>query len=347
MERTGVQREYVLLEERDENYRRSIEKAAGFVKIEDKGQSTEIVCRIQGVRSGSNLTYGLYLIHGKDTNAGPLKVGDIHITGERGEATCRFAENGIKQGIEDFQAFAVIVEETDDEGGIRAACPLAGFKKGVHDAEGKISRLLEQLKGDSSVSESPEVKNGMEPESREGVPEYGFNGAAEHGVSENAENMGYSCDQCARYQVMTEDTEQTKSCDEGIDVIENLKGSFSKYFQEYEPFERRNDLYKWWKAASLAHLNNILYANNIRTVLLHSPIVMMSHYKYRYVIVGIYRSRKQNEYIVCGIPSTYGVDRRPFGELSRWIPVRYKRPTPGDFGYWVVYIDPRTGEFVS
>lgn len=363
MERTEFQREYVILEERDGNYRGSGDKATGFIKVEGNGQTGKITCKVQGLKSGDGLAYGLYLIRSGDTDINPLKIGGVCVTGEKGEAVCRLDEIGIGQIIGDFDGFAVIAEERDAGDGTKAVCPLAGFKKGVRDGENKVLRLLEKLNegccdmgiSDSTKEPCPQTedevteddKSGTGAETKDEPAEKEIPGIMEYHAPEHEVGMGYSCDQCMGFQDMAEKARQTMSQGNDTGIVDRLKSGFSMYFPEYEPFERKNVRYKWWKVANLVYLSNILYVNNVRTSLLYSPIVMMSHYKYRYIIIGIYRSRKQNEYIVCGIPSTYGADRRPFGELSRWIPVRYKRPTAGDFGYWVVYIDPKTGEFVN
>lgn len=133
----------------------------------------------------------------------------------------------------------------------------------------------------------------------------------------------------------------------GVD-LKKLESSFNQYFEKFDPFQNKRRDYKWWKIGSPVHLNNILYQHNIRTPLLFNPAVMMSHLKYRHMIAGIYKDEaKKIGLIVCGIPAVYDSDTRPFGDMCRWVQPEVGRPRYGAFGYWLVYIDPETGKFLS
>lgn len=130
--------------------------------------------------------------------------------------------------------------------------------------------------------------------------------------------------------------------------IEKLKISLDKNFERYDPFRTRRRDYSWWKLNSPVQLNNVLYQCNIKTPLLFNPSVMMAHFKYRHLIVGIYTDRmRRREYIVCGIPGVYRVDERPFGDMCRWVQLEGSRPRYGAFGYWLVYIDPKSGKILA
>ncbi|HEX3028542.1 MAG TPA: hypothetical protein VHT34_04405 [Clostridia bacterium] len=96
--------------------------------------------------------------------------------------------------------------------------------------------------------------------------------------------------------------EQTINENEGCN-IDKLKESLGRYFKEYDPFGSRRRDYKWWKVSSPVYLNNILYQCNARTPLLFNPKVMMAHFKYRHLIIGVYSDRlRRRECIVCGVP---------------------------------------------
>ncbi len=144
----------------------------------------------------------------------------------------------------------------------------------------------------------------------------------------------------------TEHKESTeRKTDSGLKKLEN---SFNRYFEKFDPFRNKRSDYMWWKIASPVHLNNVLYQHNISTPLLFNPAVMMSHFKYRHLIAGIYRDEvRKLSFIVCGIPAVYDLDTRPFGNMCRWAQVDAGRPRYGAFGYWLVYIDPKTGKFLK
>jgi hypothetical protein len=127
-----------------------------------------------------------------------------------------------------------------------------------------------------------------------------------------------------------------------------LRLIFNKYFEPSDPFKIRRQDYRWWKVGSPVQLNNILYQNNIKTPLLFNPQLMMAHFKYRHILIGIYSNRRQRrEYLVCGVPAIYNVDEKPFGEYCRWAQLESSKPRHGAFGYWLVYIDMKNGNFLG
>ena len=124
-----------------------------------------------------------------------------------------------------------------------------------------------------------------------------------------------------------------------------LKQELDNSFEEYNPFRTRNRNFRWWKINSPGFLNNILFRNNIKTYLLFNPKVMLAHYKYRYIILGIKNNRQPGrEKLICGIPGVYSIDDNPFNSVGSWVQMEGFRPKYGAFGYWIVMLDPRTGK---
>lgn len=129
--------------------------------------------------------------------------------------------------------------------------------------------------------------------------------------------------------------------------IERLRYELDASFEQSDPFRSRRSDYTWWKVTNPVNLNNILYQNNVRSPLLFNPAVMMAHYKYRHLIIGIFTHRNGQKYVVCGVPGMHLVDRKPFGELSKWVQAEGNRSRYGSFGYWLVYINPDDGKILN
>ena len=130
--------------------------------------------------------------------------------------------------------------------------------------------------------------------------------------------------------------------------ISQLREEIDRCFEEADPFHSKRSDYLWWKVTNPVNLNNILYQCNIRSPLLFNPAVMMAHYKYRHLIIGIFLHKaRQKQYVVCGVPGMHMVDRKPFGEMNRWVQAEGNRPRYGAFGYWLVYIDPDNGKILN
>ncbi|MCX7842974.1 MAG: hypothetical protein N2489_07865 [Clostridia bacterium] len=129
--------------------------------------------------------------------------------------------------------------------------------------------------------------------------------------------------------------------------LERLAAELDRYFEIYDPFSIRRRDYKWWKANSPVHLNNVLYQCNIKTPVMFNPKILSAHFKYRHLIFGIYSDKiRRKDYLVFGVPGVYSIDDRPFGEMCRWAQVEGSRPRYGAFGYWLIYIDPDNGRIV-
>lgn len=134
-------------------------------------------------------------------------------------------------------------------------------------------------------------------------------------------------------------------------IEENLKElveHFDRTFRKIKPFRAERKDYKWWQILNPADLNNIFYKFNIKIPVLFNPLVMMAHFKYKHMIVGLYEDQKEKlQYVVCGIPGLYWVDEKPYGEMCRWAQVEGDKPRYGAFGYWLIYINPATGRILS
>lgn len=120
-----------------------------------------------------------------------------------------------------------------------------------------------------------------------------------------------------------------------------------KEFKRCDPFNSRRRDYKWWSINSPVNLVNILEECRVNVPGFFSPSVVMAYFKYRYIVAGVYVSRRKGRiFFVCGIPGTYNVDESPFGDMCRWVQVERKSRENGAFGYWVTYVDPYTGELL-
>ncbi|HOJ79789.1 MAG TPA: hypothetical protein PK767_05505 [Clostridiales bacterium] len=126
--------------------------------------------------------------------------------------------------------------------------------------------------------------------------------------------------------------------------IDSLEYDLDLNFEVCDPFRSRRSDYKWWKVTNPVNLNNILYQNNIRSPLMFNPAVMLAHYRYKHLIIGIFRHKNGRKYVVCGVPGKYAEDMKPFGEMNTWVQAQGTRPRYGAFGYWLVYIDPSDGK---
>ncbi len=150
------------------------------------------------------------------------------------------------------------------------------------------------------------------------------------------------CEACRMHQ------EQEQRAASPTGDVSRLKEELDRYFEQSDPFHSKRSDYLWWRVNNPVNLNNLLYQCNIRSPLLFNPVVMMAHYKYKHLIIGIFQHRaEQKQYVVCGVPGMHMVDTKPFGGMSRWVQTGGNRPRYGAFGYWLVYINPNDGKILN
>jgi len=130
------------------------------------------------------------------------------------------------------------------------------------------------------------------------------------------------------------------------DIIKLIR-LLDREFKRCDPFNSRRRDYRWWSINSPVNLVNVLEESGINVPNFFSPSVIMAYFKYRYLIAGVYISRRGKVFFVCGIPGTYNIDESPFGDMCRWVQAERKSKRYGAFGYWVTYIDPYTGELLK
>lgn len=128
--------------------------------------------------------------------------------------------------------------------------------------------------------------------------------------------------------------------------LKRLERDLDNNFEVSDPFHSGRSDYKWWRVTNPVNLNNILYQNNIRSPLMFNPVVMLAHYKYKHLIIGIFHHKNGKKYVVCGVPGRHMTDTKPFGEMNKWVQTQGTRPRYGAFGYWLVYIDPDNGKIL-
>lgn len=125
-----------------------------------------------------------------------------------------------------------------------------------------------------------------------------------------------------------------------------LERKLKDNFEAFEPFSNPRHDYSWYRVNDLARLSNLLFACNMRIPLFANPKILVGLFKYRHLLAGFYRSERNNmKYFVLGVPSRDDSEGQPFENISRWVEVQNQ--DYGDMsGYWLVYINLQSGDFV-
>jgi len=129
-----------------------------------------------------------------------------------------------------------------------------------------------------------------------------------------------------------------------------------KYYNEAEPFEKNIQKCKWWKIDCsqqtlyrnflpfYGYISNMYYYyNNMNNMTGCSDLI----YKYQHYIFGIVESKPDEAaYYIYGIPGRYILSEQPYEGMTGfvyWHPLENRTPQRGDYGYWLLYVDAKTG----
>jgi hypothetical protein len=216
-------------------------------------------------------------------------------------------------------------------------------KEAVQDAKETEPEIAEEKPLQSNLDKPESSDNNFLVKNPDGA----FEGAGNTGIVEknNALNReGSIINPCTNCQIHNlNNNEKTVQ----VDLVK-LRERFDMSFEVFNPFRSSRKSYMWWKVNNPTNLNNILFSFGLKNPLLFSPRVLMAYYKYRHLAVGIYdEPTGGKKYIVCGIPGVCGIDDRPFAAACKWIQIEGTKPRYGAFGYWLVYMDIKTGKLIG
>ncbi len=131
-----------------------------------------------------------------------------------------------------------------------------------------------------------------------------------------------------------------------------------KYYPKVEPFEKNIEGCNWWKISCnhqtlyrqfmpfygyMNHMRGYPYANYMASC---SDLI----YKYQHYIFGIQKD-EQGEIVhyLYGVPGRFLLSEQPDQGMTGfvyWHPMEDKTAERGDYGYWILHIDSKTGNVV-
>lgn len=348
-------REYFILENL---YNAATHKndAAGYIKIEIKNNNARLFSVIQNLKKENKDSDAvLYVIKNKSIFHF-ARIGRYEYKNNNFEIAALFDSRNIlesKLNYNEVSMFVVVEENSKGEICSRKNCLIA-LREQKTEVNNVIEKLIAQQKSSKisqNIENSNNINNNEIRKHNEQKQIYKEDMKTEQfqqkvpGIKQTVVN--YS----AKSEIpQTEENEHPDflSVSEVAWDIDRLIDCCNKFFEKTEPFGVSRKDYSWWKVNSTVNLNNILFQCNIKTPILFNPLVMVAHYKYKHLIVGVYCDKaRKKEFLVFGIPGYYNVDERPFGEMCLWVGTNTLKLQENNFGYWLVYIEPKSGKFVS
>lgn len=333
MERPGYFRKYIILEQIDTGF--GMERSPeGFARLEGSREGIALALQVKYLKEGE-LPFNVILIYDKGDDIGVFRVGTLQFISRIG-AFRRFLDYNTVKSLElKPENINYILIAAEHENGINI--PLAGFcRKSVHWDEAVRQRLLRKER-------TKEARDELKPVKDENVKEEKLKEdkvKEEKKERQNAEEI---------LQIKTSHRSNEEPAERGSAKVDyaKLENKLKESFDQMEPFSNPRHDYVWYRVNDIAKLSNILLSCNLTIPLFANPKILVGLFKYRHLLAGFYRSDINSmNYFVLGVPAKDDADSKPFENICRWVPVQNSEF--GDMtGYWLVYINLKTGEFVS
>ncbi len=113
--------------------------------------------------------------------------------------------------------------------------------------------------------------------------------------------------------------------------------------EKVSPFGTGLPYHQWWKFYPGYFQNMMLFSQGNQNSGSDGP-AFRGHQ-----LIGLQYAQGAVKYLVHGIPGRFCLRDQPYGGSTGyvyWHPLPGQQYKPGDYGYWLIYIDPATGEVV-
>lgn len=335
MEQSGYYRKYIILQELDKGYgvQRSPE---GFARLDGNRDGLTISVQIRYLREGTE-PYTVILVFRKDGETGILRAGNLEFVSRAGFLRRKLDYEAIQaMGMLPEHIQYVIIASEHQE---KLSIPLSGNCNKSYPWDESIRvRLMKKEAKQPKSSESEKSPAAEQAPAGDLFPE--IVQAAGQRTPEPQKTIPGNVNN--PHDLVEESPNNPESIVDDVRLERKLRDTF----EVIEPFSNPRQDYAWYRVNDLARLSNLLFACNMRIPLFANPRILVGLFKYRHLLAGFYRSdRNGMKYFVLGVPSKDDSEGKPFENISRWVPsqnVEYGDMT----GYWLVYINLKSGEFV-
>jgi len=270
---------------------------------------------------------------------------DIIEENEEAEEIEDYKEN---QGIEEIQEEEVVDnDEIEELGNIDDNEEIEGMES--------IEEPLDNVEAED-IEENEDVEN-----TEEALEEAGKE-SLEENTTNATDNISNNYKELKKNTMNNQEQYQGKSTNyykKYYDMVHKYIKDMLKYSEEIEPFENNLNNCRWWKMSYsqqnmyrgflpfFGYILNIYYYNPYIFYMNNCDNLMD---KYGHYIFGICNDdNKMPKYYIYGVPGRYLYKEQPFRGMTGfvyWHPIEDKEPRRGDYGYWLLHIDAKTGNVV-
>ena len=316
----------------------------GYVKIDMRGNKGSITVNVENLSDGK--TAGeVYLFKNKDEK---IKIGPIN--SKRGRLQRSIVLNGKDEPIENYNICGVVVNEK-----ILMYTPVF-----MPPQVSQLNILLKDIETEEIVAVVEELNEEVKEKITEVVDEkiIQCEDKLEDDMQEHVElqfdenNQEYETDIYATQE--NEEPEIVEQCGRTFNnEYERKLFTLLKEFETVKPLAQDIKSLSWWKVIyddNSIYKGFLPYFNQIITT--YYPYPMSNHIttcqtllqKHGYYLFGIYEEKGKIAKYVYGVPGKFTRDQQPYRGVTGFKNWSYKNSDmPGDYGYWLAFIDADTG----
>ena len=311
----------------------------GYIKIDMRGNRGAITVNVENI-GDSKTASEVYLFKNKEEK---IKIGPIN--NKRGRLQRNILLNGKDESIENYNICGVVFNDK-----ILMYTPVfmplqVNQQSLLLDENIDIEKeILEDVKNKTIQCED-DLDDNMQ--------------------DELVQNKGFPSIQYEKDN--THDNDLYNNQDENVNTDENIEQCSRKYRNEYErklfallnefeivkPLQYDIKNLNWWKVIydeNSIYKGFLPYFNQIITTYYPYPLssrvttcqILMK--KHGYYLFGVYEENGNISKYVYGIPGRFTRDEQPYRGVTGFKNWSYKsNDIPGDYGYWIAFIDANTG----
>ena len=326
----------------------------GYVKLDMRGNRGSITVNVENLNDGK-VNGEVFLFKNKEEK---IKIGPINT--KRGRLQRSIVLNGKEESIENYNICGVVVNEK-----ILMYTPVF-----MPAQVTQLNFLFSEDKPIEIIKEAEEIEELVEVEAVE--QETFAEEITKHVADEKIiqyedqlnDNMQENVEQSIQdiYQENEAEIQTNQNYEEASENVEQCDFSSEyekklfrllKEFETIKPLAQDISSMKWWKVLydeNSVYKGFLPYFNQIITTYYPYPI---SHHittcqtllkKHGYYLFGVYEKNGKISKYVYGVPGKFTRDQQPYRGVTGFKNWSYKNNNiPGDYGYWLAFIDADTG----
>jgi len=329
----------------------------GYVKIDMRGNRGSITVNVENLSDGKAASE-VYLFKNKDEK---IKIGPIN--SKRGRLQRSIVLNGKDEPIENYNICGVVLDDKilmyapvfmppqvsqlnvllNEEEAIAEYIPEPEVMLEIE--EEKIIQCEDELEDDLHVN--------VEPQNDESNQEVNY---SYQEINYNYQEENNNVEEEMEINITKDDKESefVEQCGRVFNnEYERKLFTMLKEFESVKPLAHNIKSMSWWKVTydeNSIYKGFLPYFNQIITT--YYPYPMSNHIttcqtllkKHGYYLFGIYEENGKIAKYVYGVPGKFTRDQQPYRGVTGFKNWSYKsNDIPGDYGYWLAFIDANTG----